>query len=76
MKRNDGHVYIRGFAHAVCEWGYLYVPSNKCLQLSLNDVHEAGWRVYTTQEDPVEAETILQGPTSHRQAVLCSGQWV
>lgn len=42
MKRNDGHVYIRVFAHYICEWGYLCVVSNKCLKLSLNDVYEAG----------------------------------
>lgn len=41
MKGNGGHVYIGVFADSVCEWGYLFVAPNECLQLSLNDVHEA-----------------------------------
>lgn len=35
-------MYKGVFAHCVCEWGYLCVLSKECLQLSLNDVHEAG----------------------------------
>lgn len=59
MERNDGGVYIGVFTYCVCEWGYLDVASNECIQLSWSGMCAAGQRVYTAQEHPREAEIIL-----------------